>query len=693
MTTNPPHEAVQYPLRIGVDSGGTFTDITLYDEATGRISVWKVSSTPDDPSRAIAEGVAQAIARFAPPGAEIGYFGHGTTVATNAVIQRKGAPTGLITTEGFRDVLEIGRQIRPSQFNLKAQKAEALASREHRLEVIERITWEGKVQQTLDEESVRRAARRLSDAGIASVVVSLINSYRNPEHEHAIRAILEGEFPEFFVTLSTDIAPEYREYERTATAVVNGYVGPVMRHYLARLAPRLAEAGVAAPPHLMQSNGGTISFEQAQLQPVRTILSGPAAGVVGATAVAGLAGHANIITFDMGGTSTDVALVEASTPRLATEVVVHGQPLLVPMLDIETVGAGGGSIASVDSGGLLEVGPQSAGAFPGPACYEQGNAEPTVTDANVLLQVLNPVALLGGRMPISQAASHAAVARLAERLGVDVIDAAQGIVAMAVANMVRAVRVISVERGYDPREFTLVAFGGAGPVHATRLARELGMQRVLVPRSPGVLCALGLLLSNLKSSFSATRLFTLDEASVPEIEAAFDALDRKVADWRTQEGAPADRCQVECLADMRYVGQGHALNVPCARGLSPATFALELRGAFERLHEQMYGFTAPDQPVQITTLRAAATVDVDKAELVEHPPATTMVEAAIGGRRDVWLPEAGGFVSCPLYERERLGSGHAFAGPAIIEQMDCTTLVLPGQRVHVDPFLNLVIEG
>ena len=675
-------------LRIGVDSGGTFTDIVVYDEAAGTIASWKLSSTPGDPSQAIAGGVAEAIARFAAPGAEVGYFGHGTTVATNAVIQRKGARTGLVTTEGFRDVLEIARQIRPSQFNLKMPKADVLASREHRLEVAERISWQGEVLRALDPASVRQAAAALRAAGVEAVAVCLINSYRNPAHEQAIKAILQQELPGMFVTISTEIAPEYREYERTATAVVNGYVGPIMRRYLARLAPRLREAGVEAPPHLMQSNGGTISFEQAEAQPVRTILSGPAAGIVGATAVARLAGHADIITFDMGGTSTDVALIENDAPRLATEVSVHGQPLLVPMLDIETVGAGGGSIAKVDNGGLLEVGPESAGADPGPACYEKGSDRPTVTDANVLLQVLNPRALLGGRMVISQAASRAAISRLAEDLGVDPIAAAEGIVAMAVANMVRAVRVISVERGFDPRNFTLVAFGGAGPVHATRLARELGMRRVLVPRSPGVLCALGLLLSDLKTSFSATRLLTLAEASVPEIEAGFAALDAKVAAWRAGEDAQSGPASTEYAADMRYVGQGHALSAPCARGARLG----DLRGAFEKLHEQMYGFVAPDQPVQITTLRAAATVAVDKARLDPHPPSTAPVAEAINGRREVWLPEAGGFTHCPLYDRDRLGPGHEFAGPAIIEQMDCTTLVLPGQRVTVDAWLNLLVE-
>ncbi len=680
-------------VRIGVDSGGTFTDIALYDAATGRISIWKLSSTPGDPSEAISAGVVEANRRFASAGAAVTYLGHGTTVATNAVIQGRGALTGLITTEGFRDVLEIGRQTRPSQFNLRVERATPLVSREHRLEVKERMTWQGDVQVALDEASVRRAAAQLRESGVASVAVSLINSYRNPAHERAVRDILAEELPDTFVTISTDIAPEYREFERTATAAANGYVGPVMRRYLARLAPRLAEAGLAAPLHLMQSNGGVISVDQAQRQPVRTILSGPAAGIVGATAVARLSGHEDIITFDMGGTSTDVALIERGQPSLSTQVEVHGHPLLVPMLDIHTVGAGGGSLAGVDAGGLLEVGPDSAGADPGPACYEAGNDRPTVTDANVVLQVLNPVALLGGRMPISQDASRRAVARLAAELGLDLLATAQGIVAVAVANMVQAVRLISVERGYDPRDFTLVAFGGAGPVHAARLARELGIRRILVPRTPGVLCAMGLLLSDLKTSFAATRLHALDAAAVPEIERDLDTLDAEATAWFAREGGRDAACRVAYAADVRYVGQGHALLVPVARGGTPQEFAAALRRSFEQQHEQMYGFAAADQPVQITTLRLAASIEVEKASLAAHPPAAAPVSDAIHGQRQVYLPEAGGFVACPVYDRDRLGPGHAFAGPAVVEQMDCTTLVLPGQRATIDAYLNMTIEG
>ena len=677
-------------LRIGVDSGGTFTDVTLYDEDAGKLFIWKVSSTPDDPSRGILHGVTEAM-EVSGGNCDVTYFGHGTTVATNAVIQHRGAKTALITTEGFRDVLEIGRQVRPGLYNLKIRRPQPLATRDARFEVTERMTWDGQVQKPLDEDGVRDIARKLKADGINAVAVCLVNSYRNPAHEARIGEILAEEHPDAFISVSTDIAPEYREFERSSTAVVNAYVGPIIRDYLERLAPRLAEAGVGARPFLTQSNGGVISFAQAGRQPVRTILSGPAAGVVGAAAIARAANLPNIITFDMGGTSTDVALVENATPRMAADTEVHGFPLRVPMLDIETVGAGGGSIAFADNGGLLEVGPQSAGAFPGPACYEKGNDRPTVTDANVLMQVLNPVSLLAGRMPISQDASRAAIQRLADDLGTGLMEAANGIISMAVASMVKAVRVISVERGHDPRDFVLMAFGGAGPLHATRLARELGMSKVLVPKTPGVLCSLGLLLSDVKTSFSATRLLMADAASHNDIHAQFAELEARANAWFDTENVPEADRGLSLSIDMRYDGQGHELNVPCTLSGTPEELAATLRGGFEALHEQMYGYVVDGDPIQITTFRLEASARVEKVPLIAHPPATTNVEDAIQTRRDVYLPE--GWTECPVYDRDLIGPGHVVTGPAIIEQMDSTTLVLSGQTATVDPHLNIIIEG
>ncbi len=681
-------------LRIGVDSGGTFTDVTLYNESTETLSIWKVSSTPDDPSRGIADGVKQVLEKFAgSTDAQVVYFGHGTTVATNAIIQKRGAKTGLITTKGFRDIIEIGRQTRPSLYDLNTAKPELLSTRDNRMEVIERMTWEGNVETPLDLDSARVAARKLKANGVLAIAVCLLNSYRNPEHERQIKTILEEEVPEAFISVSSDIAPEYREFERTSTVLVNTYVGPIIRDYLQRLAPQLDDAGVSVRPHLTQSNGGVISFEQAQKQPVRTVLSGPAAGVVGASIVCELAGYSKIITFDMGGTSTDVALIENATPLFSVETEVHGHPLRVPMLDIETVGAGGGSIAKTDKGGLLEVGPASAGAFPGPACYEQGSDLPTVTDANVVLQVLNPEYLLGGRMKISQAASRHAVGRLGDQLQLDLMSSAQGVVSMATANMVKAVRVVSVERGYDPRDFVLVAFGGNGPMHAARLARELGMSTVLVPRNPGVLCSLGLLLSDVKASFSLTRLCLLAEESYAGMEKTFEDLNKQSQVWFDHEDISVEKRELKFSVDARYVGQGHELNVPCRSGETANALAAALREDFEKQHEQVFGYRISNEKIEITTFRVEAIARVQKVPLVQFPLATTPVQEAVIAHRDVYLPEAEGWICCSIYDRDKLCPGHIIQGPAIVEQMDCTTLILPRQTATVDAYLNIKIEG
>src|SRR5215468_8697561 len=526
--------------RVGVDSGGTFTDICLFEESEGRVEVWKVPSTPDDPSRGIAQGVDEGLRRVASnddaqPAASVSYFGHGTTVATNALIQHRGARTGLVTTEGFRDLLEIGRQKRPDLYDFFVNKPLTLVPRDLRIEVSERVLHTGEVENALDVDAVRMAARQLRSAKVRAVAICFLYSFVRPEHEQEAKRILEEELPDSFICASHEIAPEFREFERLSTAVLNAYLGPVMKGYIERLAPRLADLGMTATPHMTQSNGGVIGFQTAAAVPVRTILSGPSTGVIGAQAVGRAAGLHDLITFDMGGTSTDVALLKGGEARLASQATVHGYPLKAPMLDIHTVGAGGGSIAYVDSGGLLKVGPRSAGADPGPVCYGRGNTEPTVTDANIVLQTLNPTHLLGGRMAVRQDLAREAIGGLAGQLKLSPMQTAQGIVSVVTANMARAIRVISVQRGHDPRDYTLVAFGGAGPLHAARLAPELEIRRILVPRSPGILCAMGLLLTDLRANFATTRLLPLAPAILPDIEAAFAALDRQAEAWFARE--------------------------------------------------------------------------------------------------------------------------------------------------------------
>jgi N-methylhydantoinase A len=679
--------------RIGVDSGGTFTDLCLFDEASGRVEVWKVASTPDDPSRGIADGVQEGAARVSAVPADVGYFGHGTTVGTNALIQHKGVRTGLITTEGFRDLLEVGRQKRPDLYDLQVDKPPVLVTRDLRLEVAERVRHDGSVETVLDEQAVREAARALKAAGVEAVAVCFLYAFVRPEHEAAALRIVAEEFPEAFVCASHDIAPEFREFERLSTVVVNAYLGPVMRGYIQRLGERLTQLGLTLKPHLTQSNGGVIGFEQASRLPVRTVLSGPSTGVVAAQAVGRMAGIDNLITFDMGGTSTDVALLQGGTCSLANDATVHGYPIKAPMLDIHTVGAGGGSIAYVDSGGLLKVGPRSAGAAPGPVCYDRGNTEPTVTDANVVLQTLNPTHLLGGRMKVRQDLAHQAIAALAERLGMDKLATAQGIISVVTANMARAIRVISVQRGHDPRDYTLVAFGGAGPLHAARMAKELDIASILVPRNPGILCAIGLLLTDLRADFATTRLQTLAPAALPNVQDAFAALLVQAEDWFAEEQIAPEARQISRTVDMRYAGQNYELPVAVPDGPITEATLEALAAGFVRAHQQMYGFVAEEDPVQLVTFRVEAAGLVRKAAFRPRADAGPDASGAIMGKRDVWLPEAGGFVSCPVYDREKLDCGNRIAGPAIVEQMDATTVILPGMTGQVDPYQNLILKA
>jgi N-methylhydantoinase A len=678
--------------RIGVDSGGTFTDICLFDEKTGDVTVWKVASTPGDPSHAVAQGVGEALARSGAKARDVSYFGHGTTVATNALIQHRGAPTGLITSDGFRDLLEIGRQKRPDLYDLQADKPPVLVERGLRREVPERLRYDGHVETALDEAAVREAVRVLREAGVAAVAICFLYSFLDPAHEQGACRIVAEEFPEAFVCASNEVAPEFREYERLSTTVVNACLGPVMACYIRGVAYRLASLGVTARPYLTQSNGGVIGFDTAARLPVRTVLSGPSTGVVGAQMTACLAGAQDIITFDVGGTSTDVALLRGGEVRLAREAVVHGYPIKAPILDIHTVGAGGGSIALVDTGGLLKVGPRSAGADPGPACYDRGNDEATVTDANAVLQTLNPDNLLGGRMKLRQDLAAAAIDRLAARLSMDALAVADGIIAVVTANMARAIRVISVQRGHDPRDYTLVAFGGAGPLHAARLAAELDIRRVLVPRNPGILCAMGLLQADLRADFATTRLMALSSAAIDEVDAIIGELRGRCEGWFAEAAIGADARRITLSVDMRYAGQNYEIAVPLPAGPVTKATVERLAAGFAAVHQQLYGFVAEDEPMQLVTFRAEAIGIVPKADL--RPTAEADLDRGVAelGRRDVWLRERRKFVSCPIYDRDKLAAGNRVEGPAIVEQMDATTLIVPGATATVDRYLNLLLE-
>ncbi|WP_433511995.1 hydantoinase/oxoprolinase family protein [Nonomuraea sp. CA-143628] len=674
-------------LRIGVDTGGTFTDICLYDTARNELRVFKVSSTPKDPGKAIIEGVAELL-RTSDSGefSDVSYFAHGTTVGTNALLTETGARTGLLTTRGFRDLLELARGRRPRLYDLQADKPAPLVPRDLRLEVTERVRHDGTVWTPLDEDEVRRAIRRLRDEGVEAVAVCLLYSYAFPDHERRVARWIEEEFPGAYVSLSSEVLPEFREYERLSTVVGNAYLGPKVSGYLARLRAELAGRGLAVRPYVTQSNGGVVSFAEAEKYPIRMVLSGPSTGVVGAARIAAGAGHPDIITFDMGGTSTDVSLVQNGEPKTGSGLELDGRAIRAAMLDIHTVGAGGGSVARLDSGGLLKVGPESAGAFPGPACY--GNGElPTVTDANVVLQVLNPEYFLGGRLKIDQEASRRAVGALADKLGMSVEDTAQGIIRVVTANMARAIRVISVQRGYDPRDYVMVPFGGAGPLHASRLAAELGMKTILVPESPGALSALGLLLTDVKSDFSRTSVMTVAPGAEDDVGAVFADLDAQAEQWfeasGIEERARGRRRQV----DLRYAGQNHELTVEFPAGGDIATLLADFAAA----HERAYGYANPGNPVQAVTFRVRAWGEID-ARPASSPVVTGAPHDEQPGKRAVYLPELGGFHECPVHDRAALTPGTVIEGPAIIEQMDTTTLVVPGSTATVDAHRNLVIH-
>lgn len=678
--------------RIGIDSGGTFTDVCLIDEDKGDVHIWKVSSTPDDPSQGIAEAFAKGMSRTGIAAHEVSFFGHGTTVATNALIQHRGVKTGLITSDGFRDLLAIGRQKRPHLYDMNVDKPEELVSRDLRLGVAERLRGDGSVEVALDEPALRDAVRHLRDAGVEAIAISFLYSFLSVEHERRGAEIVAEEHPDVFCSLSHDVSPEFREYERLSTTVINAYLGPVMRGYVTALQSKLKDACLLVSPHLTQSNGGVTGFEQAAAMPVRTVLSGPSTGVVAAQALGQISGIDNLITFDMGGTSSDVALLSGGVCRLVTEAEVHGYPLKAPMLDIHTVGAGGGSIAYVDNGGLLKVGPRSAGAHPGPACYGLGTKEPTVTDANVALQTQNPDALLNGQMPIDRGLSLAAVQQLADQLGLGVMETADGILDIVTANTAKAIRLISVQRGHDPRDYTLVAFGGAGPVHAARLAAELGMSRILIPRTPGVLCALGLLMTDLRTDYAATQIQLLDEATYQGLTVIFDSLIAQAETWFEQEGIAANARGLNLRVDMRYAGQNYEIAVDLPDGPINQNSLAQLRDGFLAQHKQLYGFVAESDAIQLVTYRVQATGVVPKAQMPFFADFGPDAGAARTGQRQVWMREAGGFVDAAIYDRALLQPGNEITGPAIIDQLDTTTVVPLGHIARVDSYLTLILE-
>ncbi|MFP4228932.1 MAG: hydantoinase/oxoprolinase family protein [Salinivenus sp.] len=664
---------------IGIDVGGTFTDFVIVGD--DGLQVHKEPTT-DPQHRAVVEGIEQMNATDGGP------VVHGTTTATNALLERRGARTALLTTEGFADVIAIGRQDRPDLYDLQPSRPPPLVPAERRYEVPERLDAEGHVVTPLDEEAVRRAGRAIVEQEVESVAIVFLHAYRNADHEQRAAALLREEGVYVPITLSSDLLPEYREYERTATTVVNAYVRPPVERYLSRLDEELGDRSV----RVMQSTGGTIGIGTAGKEAARLALSGPAGGVVGALGVARRALETDaprLLTLDMGGTSADVALCDGDVPRTA-EHTMAGLPLRLPSVDLHTVGAGGGSIARMDAGGSLRVGPESAGATPGPVCYGRGGTAPTVTDAHLVLGRLAADRLLGGSntLDVAPEAAHAAVAALGETAGLSATEAALGVLRVANATMERALRRVSVERGHDPRDFTLVPFGGAGPLHAAALAEALGIERILVPPSPGVLSALGLLMADVV--YDTSRAVLADASTL-----STDPQPLRDAAASTAQEVRAVLDNREALAitwelDLRYAGQSYELGVPLPEALDAAAVR-SATSAFHERHRQRYGHADPDSPVEVVTLRARGHIATDSLPLPQAPQRDRALADARIGTRPVWF-DADGPTTTPTYRREDLQVGHAFDGPAVLHQYDSTVVVPPGWHARVDTWRNVRVE-
>jgi N-methylhydantoinase A len=653
---------------IGIDTGGTFTDFVVFSPEG--LKIHKERSTPHHPAEAILRGLERlgSVAKAS--------IVHGSTVATNALLERKGARAALIVTEGFEDVLDIGRQARRGIYDLYATKPAAVIPRELRFAVKERVGPRGEILLPLDPEEIRRAAARVAQAEVESVAICLLHSYANGQHERALEAAFEGR-DELFVTASHEVVGEFREYERFSTAAINAYVGPVVSRYLGDLAKRL---GAAAKVRIMQSNGGSLSIASARRHAVHTVLSGPAGGAVGGFHLGRRAGYDQVVTFDMGGTSTDVCLCPGTLGR-TTEGEIGGLPVRLPVIDIHTVGAGGGSIAYRDPGGALRVGPQSAGADPGPACYGLGGREPTVTDANLLLGRLSPEHFLGGAAPLYPEAAMDAVAALAAAMRLSPLEAAEGIVRVANATMERAIRVISLERGYDPRDFVLVCFGGAGGMHAAELARALGFGKVLVPEGAGALSALGMLLADVSKDYSQTLLLPTAHLERGALEAAFRKLEQKALAELREEGFDRARVFLERSLDLRYVGQGFELTVP---------FGADFEAAFHRLHQRRYGYADRRRATEVVNLRLKAVGRTEKPKFRPKEPRGARLSAAVLG--EIPMVFSGRKFRGQLIDRALLDPGHRFSGPALVVEYSTTTVVPPDFSCSVNRWGDLVLE-
>ena len=677
--------------RIGIDVGGTFTDLVLLDELTGQTFTHKVSSTPSAPHMAPIQGIKDLFLKYELNGEQVSFIGLGTTVATNAFLENKAACTALITTKGFRDLLEIARQQRPKVYDPFQKKLATPVDRAMRFEVTERIGADGQVLAALDELELERAIEAAREGGAQCVAICFLNSYVNPEHELRAVELCRRLWPEAYVASSAETMREFREYERFLTTVINVSLTPLLHQYFSRFSQEIAKLGIPVEPWVMNSSGGVVACSGASGRPVDTIFSGPSGGVSSAIFMGETISKQNLITFDMGGTSTEVCAIQNLRAQKVYARSIKGYPLKVASYDIHTIGAGGSSIAAIDDGGAMSVGPSSAGADPGPACYNKGGDQPTVTDANVVLGRLNPDYLLAGSLKIDKTRSFDAVdLRVSEPKGLTTLSAAYSIVALAEANMAQAIRVVSVERGLDPADFSLVALGGAGPLHAASVAKEVGMKDVIIPPDAGVFCALGVLTKDIQSSVSRTVLMSSGD---PDSKEALLSVFQDMED-SLQSGAQAcpslPASLLKWQADVRYRGQNHEITIDIPRGELDERAMQLIKDTFHAAHEELFGYSLQENALDFVTLRIDCVTPIPRPIVKRADSNSASVNVEVTSNRQVYF-EGESRLSCPVYQRAHLSSGDIVLGPAIIEQMDSTTIIPPAFQACIDPWQNIVI--
>lgn len=688
-------------FRFGFDIGGTFTDFVLIDNVTGEVHTHKVLTTPEAPSRAVMEGWTAILERVGASGHEVETAIHATTLITNALLEGKGATTALITTAGFRDILELRREMRYDIYDLQITLPEPLVPRFRRFEVRERLDARGAIVVPLDRESAHAAVDRVLEHGAEACAVVLLHAFTNPVHERQVREVLQERAPNVVVSLSSEVAPEIREFERTSTTVANAYVQPLTNRYLDSLQAELRDAGFDRPLYLMLSNGGITTVDTVNRFPIRLVESGPAAGALAAVFYGGLVGEKDLVSFDMGGTTAKLCLIKNLAPEKSSMFEIgrvhrfkrgSGHPVLVPVIELIEIGAGGGSIARVDDMGLLKVGPDSAGASPGPACYGAGGTLPTVTDADAVLGYLNPDFFLGGRLSLDLDGARDAIERhVADPMGLTIEEAAYGIYQVVNESMISATRVHIAERNADARRMKLMAFGGAGAVHADRLARELKMQGYICPASAGVAAALGFLTAPASFEFSRTQLLVLDEAALPRLDAVFLELSKEGESVLIDAGVQPEAVRYERRVEVRHRGQGHVIEVPLPDERLVDIGAEALRQRFFQHYAKVYGHAHEHLVVEITTCRLAAIGPVPHVRLARSESDGGGVANALKGSRRAFFKELGGYVETPVYDRYRLSADACFEGPAIVEQIDSTAVIGPHTRVEVDSYLNLIV--